>query len=125
MKNENNPFKKHEIAKQFDTVICKYAKFTPTSTEVIKGLEKFLNKLKKQDYRRVLIVTHGTINVIQSIIINTTNYGSVIDIIPKSHDTKEPMPENRNCGVMICKIEDNKIILMSAYNSLHLKDLDK
>jgi broad specificity phosphatase PhoE len=125
LEKETNPFKKTEIAKQLDIEACKYAKFTPTNEEAIRGFEKFLSKLKKQNHKRILIVTHGIINQIQSIITNTPVFGSIIDIHPKSYKKGEPMPEKNNCSIMMCKKEDNKLTLISPNNSLHLKDLPK
>lgn len=56
---EPNPFKKIKIAQKYSILATKTIKYDPTPEESWNNYVDFLNDLKKRNYSRVLVVTHG------------------------------------------------------------------
>ena len=124
--NEVNLFKKYKISKELNTQYFKYVKSTLDYEQQIQNVKKFLNFLKKQNHKRVLVVCHmGIIDVAISIVTNTNVYNDDLQIVLKSQTTRvknpEPFIQDRNCSIAGFLLENNKYELIIPRNNMHLK----
>lgn len=123
---ETNLFKKYKITEQIQNEYFRYIKSTLDYNDQIKNVGKFLNYLKKQNYKRVLVVCHGGIlDCISSIITNTSLYNNDLKIVLSSQTTKSqnPVPfiQKGNCDIIGILLENKKYKLIIPRNNLHLK----
>ncbi len=85
---ETNLFKKYKITEQIQNEYFRYIKSTLDFNDQIKNVNKFLNYLKKQNYKRVAVVCHGGIlDSLSSIITNTSPYNNDLKIVLTSQTT--------------------------------------
>jgi broad specificity phosphatase PhoE len=117
-KKEKNIFTRTKIQKK---IINKELKITKSKPDVY-GLEnncnKFLKFLSKQNYKRVVVVSHrGTIQMFLKILCNIDAYNMNIKILPK--DNNDNIYIN-NCSITGVKYENNKFTLVFSSNIEHL-----
>ena len=113
---EKNPFKRLELQSKFRKLRNKKLKYNPTNIQAWNNYIKFLNWLKKQKYKRVLVVSHSyTMVVIMKILCNI-NINDEITII-RSGKSKNDV---ENCSIMCVKKIKNKLELVSATEDQHL-----
>jgi broad specificity phosphatase PhoE/CubicO group peptidase (beta-lactamase class C family) len=126
-RNEKSYFKKIEKYKEFRNkfqVLFGGYSFD----DACVNLTKFLKKLKKKDYKKVLIVTHSSVMpVVQNIVCNVDIYNEFLQICAYEQTTfnnKNPIPkiESNNCCIMALELVDKKFRLVMPMNNLHLKD---
>jgi broad specificity phosphatase PhoE len=123
---EQNLFKKIKITEQLENEFFKYAKSTLTYDDQMKNVSKFLDFLKKQNHKRVLVVCHGGIlDIVSSIITNTSIYNIDLAIVLRTQTTRvvymKPFLYGGNCDLMGVLLEDDKYKLVIPRNNLHLK----
>lgn len=115
---EKNLFKVVELEEKLGNEYSKYTRSTPNLENAIYNIKKFFNILKKQKFRRILVVTHGAIiNVIMKIItnINPCNY-NIYFTLP-NQETKKYI---ENCCIIGVLLKDKKFELVIPPNTQHL-----
>lgn len=130
MENEKDPYKKvnwnkagHDMWKNYNGGYSR--------DEAFKNLKKFQKKIKKQNYNKVLVVTHGgIIEMISKIVSKIDIYNDDLIICSKEQSTfvnekTIEMIELGNCSIMGLLLENNKYQLVIPWNNLHLKDMNK
>jgi len=116
---ETNLYKKTKLNEKYSALYFSYVKSTLTYEDQIKNVKKFLNYLKKTNYKRVLVVAHGGIMDVANSIINNTNV--------YNHDIKTTLnnPERKiytgNCDIMGFLYENKKMSLVIPRNNMHLQ----
>jgi broad specificity phosphatase PhoE len=130
MNEEQNFYKKIKLAKEHfderDNYIEGY-----TISEAYKNLKKFINKLKKLNHKKILVVTHnGVIFAISQIIskINQYNIDTFIGFFPQSNflfPAYIQHIENANCCIYGLKLENKRFEVIIPPNNLHLKDMNR
>jgi broad specificity phosphatase PhoE len=117
--DEPNPFKRTKLGKKFRKMREKLLPYSPTSDEANDNYIDFLNWLSKQNYSRVLIISHScTMGYIMRIICGLNNYNTWIQI-----GSANQLKWLNNCSVM-CVLYDksiNKFELVSAPEDNHLE----
>jgi broad specificity phosphatase PhoE len=115
---EKNLFKAVELEEKLNDEYARYTKSTPDLETAIKNIKKFFNILKKQKFKRILVVTHGAIiNVMMKMItnINPNNYN--IYFVMPNQETKKYI---ENCCIMGILLKDKKFELVIPPNTQHL-----
>jgi broad specificity phosphatase PhoE len=116
IEKEKNPFKRFELQKKYSLLREKKQPQSPTHQQAWNNYVKFLYWLKKQKYKRVLVVSHSvTMMQIMKILCNISIYDRIIKV--KSDKSKVDV---ENCSVMCVKKIDTKLQLISATEDLHL-----
>jgi broad specificity phosphatase PhoE/CubicO group peptidase (beta-lactamase class C family) len=124
---EKNFFKKLELGKEVDKKGSEILGGYPRE-EAGENLKKFLKKLKKKDYKKVLIISHGdAMSAIQNIVCNIDIYNILLRTClyeQTTYNNKNPIPtiETGNCCIMALELVDKKFRLVMPMNNLHLKD---
>lgn len=96
----------------------KLLEFNPTTEEVEKNCENFLNKLKKSKVKKILVVSHGqTIDIFQKMICNVNKFNHV-NFSNKIFTSYNELAGN--CCIMCTKLENNKYELVVPRNTNHL-----
>lgn len=116
---ELNPFKRTKLGKKFRKMREKFLPYSPTSDEANEAYIDFLNWLSKQNYSRVLIVSHScTMGYIMRIICGLNNYNTWIQI-----GSPNQQKWLNNCSVMCVQYnaDINKYELISAPEDGHLE----
>jgi broad specificity phosphatase PhoE len=119
--NETNLYKKYKLNEKFTNMYFDYVKSTLTIEGQIKNIDSFLNFIKKQNYKRILVISHGGImDIISSIICNTNVYNQDVRIVLKTVDNKY---YSGNCDIMGFLLDNNKFSLVIPRNNMHLQKL--
>ena len=117
-----NPYKKYILNKKIYNYVINNYKYSPNLYEVKDNIINFLSKLKilikENNYKKILVITHGgVINIVQKIICN-------IDIETEIYlSNKEFTHENEllgNCTCSCIGLENNEFKLISPANTYHL-----
>jgi broad specificity phosphatase PhoE len=117
--NESNLYKKQKINQLYSTKYFAYVKSSLTYEEQIINVKKFLNYLKKTNYKRVLVVSHGGImDVVSSIVNNINIYNHDIKITLMNPEKKIYMG---NCDIIGLLYENKKLSLVIPRNNIHLQ----
>lgn len=129
MNNEKNPYERLKISKKgyeiYGDHIGGYSR-----DEAFKKLKKFLKKIKKLNYEKILVVAHGgIIEMISKIVtkINIYNNDLMINSTEQStvwNDKPISMIEFGNCCILGLLLNDNKYELVVPINNLHLKNIN-
>jgi broad specificity phosphatase PhoE len=120
--SEKNLFKVVELEEKLNDKYAKYTKSEPDLETSIKNIKKFLAFIKKQNFKRILVVTHGAlINVIMKIItnINPNNY-NIYFTLP-NQNTKKYI---ENCCIMGILLKNKKFELVIPPNTQHLQQIN-
>jgi broad specificity phosphatase PhoE len=119
--DEPNLYKKYKLNEKFTNMYFEYVKSTLTIEDQLKNAKSFLNFIKKQNYKRILVISHGGImDVISSIICNTNVYNQDIKIVLNNPDKKI---YSGNCDVVGVLLENNKFSLVIPRNNMHVQNL--
>lgn len=122
LKHEINPFKKVKINKKINIEHTKM--FNLEEDDLIFGnnFNKFLNKLKKQKHKRVLICAHG--GTLYGMMMNLTNISYYThDINLNKND--DQLIERKNCMCFGCVLEDNAYKVIFGFTNEFLKPMEK
>jgi broad specificity phosphatase PhoE len=124
---KENFFEKIELYKEFRK------KFADTLggysvDDADRNLKKFLKKLKKKEYKKVLVISHSSImSAIQNLVCGIDIYNVFLrtSLFEQStFDNKNPISriESGNCSMMIFELVGKKFRLVMPINNIYLKD---
>jgi len=115
---EKNTFKLLKLFESFIIEQNKHTASTRTINECIDDINSFLNMIKKQKFKRILVVTHGGIfDCIKSIVTNTSIFNMQLNICLES---QPKMVERSNCMIMGLTYSNKTYELVIPPNNLHL-----
>lgn len=119
IEKEKNPFVRSDLQKKYLILKEKKLHQSPTLIKSWNNYINFLEWLKKQKYKRVLVISHSVTMVqIIKILSNIPIYDKIITI--KSNKSKIDV---ENCSIMCVKKTGTKLQLISATEDLHLVDI--
>jgi len=117
-KKEENMFKKIKIQEKIINEEIKITESKPDVSGVENNCNKFLKYLKKQDYKRIVIISHrGTIQMFLKILCDIDAYNMNIKISSKENNDKIDI---NNCSISGAILENNKFKLIFASYIDHL-----
>lgn len=118
LSDEKNLFIKVKILGKIIDEEVKITEAKPNQYEVEKNCKKFLNYLKKQKYKRIIIVSHrGTIQMFIKILCNIDVNNSLFKI--SSQNTENKIDVN-NCSITGAIYKDNIFQLVFPPDITHL-----
>jgi len=115
-----DPFEKFDLRVKERQIYENDYYFTPNNTESTKNCKKFLNKLKKEKSKNILVISHwGTIDTILRILCNLDNIS--IPFILSSKSYKEIKEIFGNCSCFYVGLKDSKYHIVMPPNTYHLE----
>jgi broad specificity phosphatase PhoE len=128
IKNEKNLFKKAKLQEKCYLLASDFLEMEPSLEKHIDDSKKFLELLKKQNCKRILVICHGgTIFTMSRLITNMNPNVDTVAMMLNEQTVKvknpEPIIEGDNCCIMGALLKNGIIQMVIPRNNLHLKSL--
>lgn len=120
LENEKNPFKRIKIDEEIGALQVKCYELDPIQQR-LDNYRLFLDIIKKADYKRILVVTHGlSLRYFQNILTNTDIYSDTVFLPNEYYSNNKKLVEGGNCAIMLARYIDDSYELVQPINNLHL-----
>ncbi|MBM4225519.1 MAG: histidine phosphatase family protein [Gammaproteobacteria bacterium] len=115
---ELNMFNKVKILEKITNEGIKITNAKPNQFDIEKNCKKFLNHLKKQNHKKIIVVSHrGTIQMFIKILCNIDANNFLFKITQQNTENKIDV---NNCSITGIIYKNNKFQLVFPPNTMHL-----